>query len=175
MIKWLFDEFSLNIPYDCMNFISYASYRNTLRKNVKFWPKIKIPLALDIKKLGISTKNGRGRITRQENAKNLDPWLLTKRSTGWGTDQPVRRAWELKEALARYFSHYSPPLLENSSPTCFQRLFWIDSRTDWRLWSGFWNAFEARVSIWNLGFSILGVFSFCPVCLKLGLASSPCT
>ena len=168
---WILDWIYLMIAW---NFISYASYRNNLRKKVKFWPKIKIPLALDIKNWGFQLKMAGG-ITRQENAKNLDPWPLTKRSTGWGTDQPVRRAWELKEALARYFSHYSPPLLENSSPTCFQRLFWIDSWTDWRLWSGFWNAFEARVSIWNLGFSILGVFSFCPVCLKLGLASSPCT
>ena len=77
MIKWLFDEFLLNIPYDCMNFISYASYGNTLRKKVKFWPKIKIPLALDKKNWGFQLKRVEGRSRDKKKHKKLEHWPLT--------------------------------------------------------------------------------------------------
>ena len=67
----------LNIPYDCMNFISYASYRNTLRKMVKFWPKIKIPLALDIKNWGFQLKRARwgSRDEKMHKNRSVDRWL----------------------------------------------------------------------------------------------------
>ena len=116
MIKWLFDEFLLNIPYDCMNFISYASYRNTLRKKVKFWPKIKIPLALDIKNWGFQHKKARGGSRDKKKQKigalTIDRWSLTKRSIGSWTGRPVRRGWGFKEAPALHFLHYSPPFLK---------------------------------------------------------------
>ena len=72
MIKGLLDEFLLNIPYDCMNFISYASYRNNLRKKGQILTKNQNSLGIGHQNLGISTEKGRRRITRQENAKNLD-------------------------------------------------------------------------------------------------------
>ena len=54
-----------------MNFISYASYRNTLRKKVKFCPKIKIPLALDIKIWGFQLKKvGEGSQDKKKHKKN---------------------------------------------------------------------------------------------------------
>ena len=66
----------LNIPYDCVKFISYASYRNNLRKKVKFWPKIKIPLALDIKNWGFQLKKvGRGsRDKKMQKFYTIDHW-----------------------------------------------------------------------------------------------------
>ena len=70
-----------------MKFISYASYRNNPKKEVKFLVKIKILVALDIKKLGISTEKGRGRITRQENAK-FGPLIVDQvvdRLRNWST------------------------------------------------------------------------------------------
>ena len=105
MIKWLLDEFLLNIPYDCMNFISYASYRNTLRKKVKFWPKIKIPLALDIKNWGFQLKMVGGGSRDKKKQKEIetltiDRWLLT-------VDQAVDRfveAGDLKRLLRFIFS-----------------------------------------------------------------------
>ena len=149
MIKWLLDEFLLilllNIPYDCVKFISYASYRNNHRKEVKFWPKIKIPLALDIKKLRISTEKSRGRITRQENATKFGkiyrwPRLLTV--DRWPIGRPVRRGWEFKKPPPRFISHilsfiachpFTYLLLEAI-------LGWI---LDWlKAWTCFWDGFE---------------------------------
>ena len=123
MIKWLLDEFLLilllNIPYDCVKFISYASYRNNHRKEVKFWPKIKIPMTLDIKKMGISTEKGMGKITRQENARKfgkIDRWPLTMRSIDWGTNRPVRRGWEFKWPLPPRTLHFSHFLIQSLPP-----------------------------------------------------------
>ena len=158
----------LNIPYDCVNFISYASYRNNLRKNVKFWPKIKIPLALDIKNWGFQLKRARGGSQDKKMPKN---WTVDR----WPRGRPIRRGSGFKEAPHASFFTYSPLYLEDSSHPCLQKSVWARSWTVCGLWSGFWDAFEARVSIWNLGFWVLGAFSLCIVCLKHGSISSQCT
>ena len=70
--------------------MSYASYRHILREMVKFWPKIKIFLALDIKKLGISTENGKGGITREEKAQKIGA-LTTLTDDRWPRGRPDHR------------------------------------------------------------------------------------
>ena len=59
-----------------MKFISYASYRNNLRKKFKILTKNQNSLGIRHKKLGISIEKGRKRITRQENAK-IGPLTVT--------------------------------------------------------------------------------------------------
>ena len=152
MIKWLLDEFLLilllNIPYDCVKFISYASYRNNHRNEVKFWPKIKILVALDIKNWGFQLKRvGRGSRDKkmQENLEKLtvdhDRWPLTRRSTGWGTGRSVRRGWEFKKPPARFIS----PIFASRACHPFTSLLPEDSlvrfRTDCRLKTWFWDGF----------------------------------
>ena len=56
--------------------MSYASYRHILREIVEFWPKIKIPLALDMKKLGIPIEKGKERITRQEKWQKIGALII---------------------------------------------------------------------------------------------------
>ena len=139
--------------YDCINFISYASYSNSLGNRSIFDQKFKIPLALNIKNWGFQLKKaGRGSRDKkmQENLENLTVdhgrWPLTRRSTGWGTGRPVRRGWEFKRPLRVSFFHCSPPFLEDSSSSRLQRPVWAIPWTDFRLWSDFLHDFEARVS-----------------------------
>ena len=53
---------------------------------VNFWLKIKIPSALDIKKLGKPSKKGRERIKKWNFAQN---WRVNKCWPCWSSDQPV--------------------------------------------------------------------------------------
>ena len=85
---------------------------------VKFWPKIKIPLALGIKKLGISTENGKGRgrgdqkmrkYTKGEKSNLLT--VLTRRSTELG---PVNRFVETED-LKRLLCFVFSPISSSSS------------------------------------------------------------
>ena len=72
----MLDEFLLilllNIPYDCVKFISYASYRNNHKKEVKFGPKIKILVALDIKNWGFQLKRAGEGSRDKKMQKNLE-------------------------------------------------------------------------------------------------------
>ena len=119
MIKWLLDEFLLilylNIPYDCMKFISYASYRNNPRKEVQFWPKIKILVALDIKNWGFQLKRvgGGSRDKKmQENLEKLtvdhDCWL-----GGRPVEEPVDRFVGARNLKSLLTLHFSPVLLHS--------------------------------------------------------------
>ena len=157
MIKWLLDEFLLilllNIPYDCAKFISYASYRNNHRKEVKFWPKIKILVALDIKKLGISTKKGRWRITRQENARKF------------GKINRWPRPLTVEQAVDRLISHISHI---SSSRACrpFTSLL-LEAILGWFLawlkaWTCFWDGFELGFWVETQGFTFWKRLLFAP-------------
>ena len=142
MMKWMLDEFLLNIPYDCMNFISYASYRNNLRKKVKFWPKIKIPVALDIKIWGFQLKRAEGGSRdkkMQENFEKLtvDRWL-GDRSVEGPVDQFVG-AENLKRPPCASFIPFSPPELATPSHPCFQKTILAIFRTNCRLRTWFWD------------------------------------
>ena len=157
MIKWLLDEFLLilllNIPYDCVKFISYASYRNNHRKNVKFWPKIKIPVALDIKNWGFQLKRAGGGSRDKKMQQNLekltvdhDRWLLTvdRWPSSRLVEEPVDRfvgVENLKRPPARFISHIS------SSRACrpFTYLL-LEAFLGWFLvwlkaWTWFWEGF----------------------------------
>ena len=146
MIKWLLDEFLLilllNIPYDCVKFISYASYRNNHRKEVKFWPKIKIPVALDIKNWGFQLKRVVGGSQDKKMQEKLQKnWPLTMSLT---IDQAVDRfveAENLKRPRARFIS----PIFASRACRPFTSLLPEDSlarfRTDCRLRTWFWDGF----------------------------------
>ena len=133
MIKWLLDEFLLilllNIPYDCVKFISYASYRNNHRKKVKIWPKIKIHVALDIKNWGFQLKRA-GRGSRDKKMQeNLEKLTVDR----WPGDRPVEesvdrfvRAENLKRPPRASFIPFSPPKLAAPSHPCFPKTFWPD-------------------------------------------------
>ena len=185
MIKWLLDEFLLilllNILYDCVKFISYASYRNNHRKEVKFWPKIKILVALDIKNWGFQLKmagEGSREKKMQQSFEKLivdhDHWPLTMQSTGWATGRPVCRGWEFKTLpRALHFSHFLlqslPPLHIPVSKGDFGLDFELIEGLDLllgRIW--------ARAWIWNPGFQLLGASPLYTACLRAISASSPC-
>ena len=139
--------------------MSYASYRHILREMVKFWPKIKIPLALDIKNWGFQLKMAMAGSQDKKKHKKLEHWPLTKRSIGSWTGRPVRRGWEFKEPPTLYFLHYSPPFLQGSSHFRFQRPIWARSWTKCRPWSGFWDDQRLGLRIWDLRLSIQDGFS----------------
>ena len=148
----------LNIPYDCMKFISYASYRNNIRKKVKFWPKIKIPLALDIKNWGFQLKMARGG-SRGKKMQKLDCWSLT-----------VDQAVDLLDIKSPFALHFSPVLLHTL------KTFHIPTSR-----SQFWQDFGPIAGcgfdfglIWNPVFQFLGVISLWPCASSLDSASSPC-
>ena len=156
MIKWLLDEFLLIllliIPYDCVNFISFASYRNNHRKEVKFWPKIKIPTALDIKNWGFQLKRAGGGSwdkKMQQIFKKIDrwPWPLT-------ADQAVRRAGNLKHPLPRFISHIFSSIAWRPFTYLLPEaiLGWI---LDWlKAWTCFWDRFELGLGFETQGFSL---------------------
>ena len=153
MIKWLLDEFLLilllNIPYDSVKFISYASYRNNHRKEVKFWPKIKILVALDIKNWGFQLKmagEGSREKKMQQSFEKLivdhDHWPLTMQSTGWATGRPVCRGWEFKTPPTCFISHIS-----SSRACCPFTYLLLEDILGWFLvwlkaWTCFWDGFE---------------------------------
>ena len=130
MIKWLLDEFLLilllNIPYDSVKFISYASYRNNHRKEVKFWPKIKILVALDIKIGDFNWKGQEKDHERRKCNKILKNWSLTTTVDHWpcnrSVEQPVDRivgVENLKRPLRASFLTFPPLELVAPSHTCF--------------------------------------------------------
>ena len=87
----------MNTPYDCMNFMSYASYRHILRKMVKFWQKtIKIPLALDKKNWGFQLKRPGGGSQDEKMHKNQSVDC-------WPGGRPVRWGVALNTPLAPHF------------------------------------------------------------------------
>ena len=77
-------------------------------------------MALDIKKLGISTKKGGRRITRQENVENLEKLTV---------DQAIDRfvgARNLKSLLTLHFSHVLLHSLKSLHIPTSKRPFWPD-------------------------------------------------
>ena len=156
MIKWLLDEFLLilllNIPYDWVKFISYASYRNNHRKEVKFWPKIKIPVALDIKNWGFQLKRAGGGSRDKKMQENLENLTVDR----WPGGRPVRRGWEFKTPPARFIF----PIFASRACHPFTSLlpeeFLARFRTDCRLRTWFWDGFGLGFWFETQGFSFWG-------------------
>ena len=148
MILWLLDEFLLNMPHNCMKFTSFASYRNTLRKKVKFWPKIKILLALSIKNWGFQLKRAGGGSWDKEMHKNRSVDRVDHWPGGRSVEEPVDRFLGAKNLKSLPRLSFSPISSGSSTFVSFQ----LSSRDFWRHYSflrGTDWILEAKV--WDLG------------------------
>ena len=173
MIKWFLDEFLLilllNIPYDCVKFISYASYRNNPRKEVKFWLKNKILVALDIKNWGFQLKRAGGGSRDKKVQQNLEKLIVDR----WPGGQLVPRGWEFKKPprasfLTFFSSKACRPFTSLLPEYHFGQI--LDRLQDENL---ILRRLEVRVLIWNPRFQLLGVFLLCTARLRVGSASFP--
>ena len=158
--------------YDCINFISYASYSNPLGNRSIFLPKFKIPLALDIKNWGFQLKRAEGDHETRKWKKIWKIWPLTMALIvdRWPGGRPVRQGWEFQTPPA----HFISPIFASRACRPFTSLlpeeFLARFRTDCRLRTWFWDGFGLGFWFETQGFTSWGRFLFAP--LVSGLFSS---
>ena len=134
--------------YDCINFISYASYSNPLENRSIFDQKSKFPWHWT-SKIGDFNWKELGRITGQEYSKKLENVTVDHWPSGRPVEEPVDRfvgVGNLKGPRASVFFSLFSAIPQNRSSSRLQRSVWVIPRTDLRFWSVFWRDFEARVS-----------------------------